>query len=221
MEYRIGVEDMEPNHWIAYVFDLQGCFNSDRTQSDAVAGVSTAIKNYFDWRRNHVRPEMNLPAYQSFEIKVAEVFVSYPAKEDPEYFVNAFFEDDLLPVDVSDTSLVLDWNRRDLLDLVKPLSAEVLNRPCDPRFGTIAGILRHIAGSEWWYFSRLNLAEDGYRLPDDPFEALEVSRANTLSRLPELAGSTQTTFLISETWSPRKVVRRTLWHERDHINHIK
>jgi hypothetical protein len=24
-----------------------------------------------------------------------------------------------------------------------------------------------------------------------------------------------------ELWSPRKVVRRMLWHERDHIEHIQ
>jgi hypothetical protein len=24
-----------------------------------------------------------------------------------------------------------------------------------------------------------------------------------------------------EIWSPRKVLRRALWHERDHVEHIK
>ena len=96
-----------------------------------------------------------------------------------------------------------------------------MNRPSDPRFGNIAGILKHIAVSEWWYVSRLNVADERQVLPDDPFAALEVSRAYTLARLPELAGSTRITEpLISERWSPRKVIRRTLWHERDHINHI-
>jgi predicted RNase H-like HicB family nuclease len=221
MEYRVGVEDMEPDNWVAYVFDLPGCFYSARTQSGAVEGVATAIKNYFDWRRKHVRPEMNLPVYQSFEIKIAEVFISYPAKEDPEYLVNAMFENDLQPIDMDGTLQVLDWNRRDLLDLVRPLSPETLNRPSDPRFGNIAGILKHIAGSEWWYVSRLNLATEGQVLPDDPFAALEISRANTLACLPELAGSARITEpLMSERWSPRKVIRRTLWHERDHIDHI-
>lgn len=221
MQYYVGVEDMEPDNWVAYVFDLPGCFSSARTQSEAIEGVSTAIRNYFDWRRNHVRPEMNLPAYQSFEIKIAEVFISYPAKEDPEYLVNALFEDDSRLIDMSGTLQVLDWNRHDLLNLLQSLSSEKLYRPCDTRFGTIAGIVKHIAESEWWYFDRINLVADWNVLPTDPFEALKVSRANTLVRLSDIAGSTHiTNELISERWSPRKVIRRTLWHERDHINHI-
>ena len=170
---------------------------------------------------NHVRPEMNLRADQSFEIKISEVFISYPAKEDPEYLVNALFEDDSRPIDMSGTLQVLDWNRHDLLNLLQSLSAEKLHRPCDPRFGTIAGIVKHIAEAEWWYFDRIKLVADWNALPTDPFEALNVSRANTLVRLPDIAGSTHiTNELISERWSPRKVIRRTLWHERDHINHI-
>ena len=94
MEYRVGVEDMEPDNWVAYVFDLPGCFSSAHTQSDAVEGISTAIKNYSDGL-TVFRPAMNLPVDKSFTLKVAEIFVSYPAKEDPEYLVNAIFENDL------------------------------------------------------------------------------------------------------------------------------
>ncbi len=220
MHYHVGVEDIEPDNWVAYVYELLGCFSSARNQSDAIAGVALAVRNHFDWRRVHVCPAMNLPVHLSFEIKIDEVFFSYPAKEDPEYLVNAFFEDDLQPIDMSGTLQILEWGRQDLLNLVKPLSSEVLNRPCDSRFGNIAGILKHIAWSEWWYFDRIGLVADWNALPDNPFEVLVVVRANTLTRLPEVNRNTHVVELISEKWSPRKVVRRTLWHERDHINHI-
>ncbi len=220
MEYHVGVEDIEPNHWIAYVFDLLGCFSSAHTQSEAVQGITIAIRNHLDSRRVYDHSAMTLFDDQACEIKVDEVLIAYPAKEDPKYFVNAFFEDDLLPIDIPGTVRVLDWNRHDLFNLVKPLSVEILHRSADPRFGTIAGILKHIALAEQWFCSHLALTEDEYALPDDPFAALEVSRANTIARLPELVGSTRITELMSERWSPRKVIRRALWHERDHINHI-
>lgn len=212
MEYRIGVEDIEPDNWVAYAFELPGCFNAARTQVGAIESAPTAIKRYLI--------SMKQSTNEPIEIKVGEVFVSYPAKEDPDYLVNALFENDLRPIDMSSTLSVLEWNRRDLLNLVQPLSAEVLQCHSDPRFGNISGILKHIATSEWWYCDRIGLVADWDSLPDDPFEALEVSRTNTLARLREVEGSTRTTYLISETWSPRKVTRRTLWHERDHINHI-
>ncbi len=34
-------------------------------------------------------------------------------------------------------------------------------------------------------------------------------------------GVNQVAGLDGELWSPRKVLRRTLWHERDHTGHIR
>ncbi len=39
MNYRIAVEDMEPDHWIAWVLDLPGCYSSAKTSSKAISQV--------------------------------------------------------------------------------------------------------------------------------------------------------------------------------------
>jgi hypothetical protein len=38
--------------------------------------------------------------------------------------------------------------------------------------------------------------------------------------LPEMAGVEKVFGLDGEFWSPRKLLRRALWHEIDHIGHI-
>jgi hypothetical protein len=98
----------------------------------------------------------------------------------------------------------------------------VLHKTAQRAFQLGAGILKHVAGAEWWYCDRMGLvAFDWSSLPEDPLKALEVSRANTVLRLPELADDSRIVELVGERWSGRKVLRRALWHERDHTEHIR
>lgn len=86
---------------------------------------------------------------------------------------------------------------------------------------SIAGVLDHIAWAEWWYFDRLNQAFPRSEMPGDPLTKLEKVRAQTRARLPKLVGDAQVVERVGEQWSARQVLRRTLWHERDHIEQIK
>jgi hypothetical protein len=49
MRYHLGVEDIEPDHRVAWVFELPGCFASARTQTEAVAAAPARIAAYFRW----------------------------------------------------------------------------------------------------------------------------------------------------------------------------
>ena len=85
----------------------------------------------------------------------------------------------------------------------------------------VQGIFDHIARAENWYWDHFNLGLAWSSLPDNPFERLTAVRKNTRARLTEVIGNAQ--ILDSdggERWSVRKIVRRTLWHERDHTQHI-
>jgi predicted RNase H-like HicB family nuclease len=227
--YSVGVEDVEPNHWVAYVLALPGCFSAARTKDQALSGVSSAVKNWFDWSQHHsgLNDEImgGFPA-DSYAVGSIEAFRSHPSREDSNYLVNAFFEDDARPLTVSeiqDNSELLIYTRQDLTEAVMDIDPDLFNQPIpgDARFGTINGILKHIAVTEWWYCDRLGLVEDWSALPDEPFEALEVARANTFFRLPDLADDDRVVELMGERWSGRKLLRRALWHERDHTEHIR
>ncbi|HWR82597.1 MAG TPA: DinB family protein [Candidatus Deferrimicrobium sp.] len=221
MIYRIGIEDIEPNHWVAWVFDLPGCFSAARSHDEALANVSRRIVEYSDWLASHGLGSVERT--ERMETEVTESFRSFPSEGD--YFVNAFFEDDRRPLATDEIEYalrLLEFSRRDLLAVVQPLSDERLDRPVAGEVqGCIRGILHHIATAEWWYWDRLNLAFPREEMPDDTMAALEKGRLLTKTRLPEVAGDTRITFRRGEQWSARKVVRRALWHERAHTQQIQ
>ncbi len=162
---------------------------------------------------------------EPIESEVVETFNSFLCREDPEYIVNAFFEDDRRPLGYWDdeTALrLLTWARQDLLGLIRSIPQDQLTKAIAGEVrGSIIGILKHVAGAENWYFEQLGLGLEQAQLPADPVEMLAVVRANTRERLVMLLGDERVTKHCDELWSARKVVRRTLWHERDHTQQIE
>ena len=61
----------------------------------------------------------------------------------------------------------------------------------------------------------------GKRRQVHPLERLETTRAHFNTLLPKLEGVHKVVGWEGELWSPRKMLRRTLWHERDHTEHIR
>ncbi|MCJ7529944.1 MAG: DinB family protein [Anaerolineales bacterium] len=222
MYHRLVVEDMEPDHWIAWVLDLPACFSSARTSVEAVAQAPRKIADYYLWVSKH-EGLMPVPK-EPIQVELVETFHSLPSKEDPEYLVNAFFDDDRRPLgywDIVVAVRLLDWTRQDLLEVITSLDEHQLHKPIPTEvFGSIAGIIEHIAGAENWYYFHLGLDLERTRLPDDPLKQIETVRNNTQEQLWKLIGDIRITENSNELWSARKVVRRTLWHERDHTQHI-
>jgi len=222
MYHRLAVEDIEPNHWIAWVLDLPACFSSAKTSAEAIAQAPQKIADYYLWVFKH-DGAMPVP-YESIEAEVVGTFHSFPSKEDQGYLVNAFFDDDWRPLgywDIIVAQRLLDWTRQDLLEIIAPLDERQLHKSIPTEvFGSIVGIVEHIAGAENWYFSQLGLALERSELLDDPLKQIETVRNNTQEQLWKLIGDVRITENSNELWSARKVVRRTLWHERDHTQHI-
>ncbi|MBN1318801.1 MAG: hypothetical protein JXA42_25195 [Anaerolineales bacterium] len=91
MLYRVAVEDIEPNHWVAWILDLPACFSSAQTQASAIALVPEQISTYYSWLQGH---DGSLPVVTEpgqVEVEIVETFNSFPSTQDPDYVVNAFF----------------------------------------------------------------------------------------------------------------------------------
>ena len=222
MRYRLAVEDVEPNRWVAWVLDLPACFSSAHTEADAVNLAPESIAAHHRWLARH---DSSLPVVSGpFEVGLVETFHSFASDEDPEYLVNAFFQDDRRPLaywDVEVALRLIKWTHQDLLDVVGSVTLEQLSKPlAGETRGSIAGILEHVAGAENWYFEQLGMELDRTQLPGDPLGKLEVVRTNTRTRLVELIADERITRNCGELWSARKVVRRALWHERAHTQQI-
>ncbi len=223
MHCRLMVEDIEADHWIAWVADLPGCYSAARTSTEAIAQAPASIARHYSWLSDH---DASLAAPSGpVEIEVAETFHSFASKRDPEYIVNAFFEDDRRALgywEVVTAQRLLSWTREALLQAVRPMDARQLNQPIPGEVrGTIAGILEHVAGTENWYLGMLKPAVGKSLLSGTLFEKLAEVRRRTHEQLWSFIGETRITENYDELWSVRKVLRRALWHEQDHTQQIR
>jgi len=216
MPYVVCAEEME-SRWIAHVPDLPGCFAAHDNRDAAIAAAPKAVEAYIAWcaasgiRISGVSPPM----------VVSEVVRAW--QYEPEYEVNAFFASDRPPVAVDELpeyQRLLEISRRDLLQAVEGLDAESMQRPIPGERWPLEGIVHHVARSELWYLDRLGLAFSRDDLSPEPLDAIRQVRQRHLAMLTALSGQTGVVVLGGEVWSARKVLRRTLWHERDHTQHI-
>jgi uncharacterized damage-inducible protein DinB len=153
---------------------------------------------------------------------VAEVARSWIYEQD--YEVNAFFASDRPPLtegEVQELEEILHAARKDLEAELEDVSDEAATTELPGEQWSILGLLDHVASTEQWYMDRLGLALSTSELPSDPSARLVKVREHTLSSLKSLADRKGVVTLSGETWSARKVMRRTLWHERDHTVHIR
>ncbi len=216
MPYVVCAEEVE-DRWVAHVPDLPGCFTSDKERDAAISAVPAAVQQYVAWCSGHGLHVSGI----SGPMVVDEVIRSWMYEDD--YEVNAFFAADrppLLSDELSELELLLSATRADLERAIDGLDEEALLKDFAGERWPIAGILGHLAGSEWWYLDRLGLAFSRADLPEDPFDRLNAVREHLLASLPSLPKRLGVVTLGGETWSARKVMRRTFWHERDHTQHI-
>jgi len=219
MHYPICLEEIE-GRWIAHVPALPGCFASAGDRDTAQALAPSAIGDYLNWRRAH--GDESIPPDSSIEINAEEIIREWPHPADPDYVVNAFFAADALTLtsqDIDQAQRLLEWSRADLLAAIDDLSHDECVRPVEGEW-SIARILTHVGGAEWWYLDRLELAFPRDEVPDEWRARLDRVRARLLEVLPGLEGVARFEMKRGEGWSPRKIVRRALWHERDHTQHI-
>jgi uncharacterized damage-inducible protein DinB len=108
-------------------------------------------------------------------------------------------------------------SRQELVDLVKELPEETLDRKLDNNPPSIREILCRIAEADLWYTERLK------RWPEAPLFRLAATRGVALERLRALSEADLNNFTIydGKKWTPRKVMRRILEHERERIQQIR
>ncbi len=230
MLFHVGIENHnEGPRSIAWALEHPGCYAYGKDADSALAAMPAAIRAYANWINQHE------PAWlrtQNIDINVDDVWNNYFVNDKFEratasenaYAVEAWFQYDWRPLsgeEIERALKLLAWSRADLLKAIDGLSAEKLDQAYPNEKWTINGILRHIGGAEWWYMERLDRAFPQSKLPKTPMERIEKVRKAFLELLPKLEGVKHVVGLEGELWSPRKVVRRALWHERDHIEHIR
>lgn len=219
LRYQVYLEDGIEGRALAWVLAHPGCYNYGTTIEEALAGLPAAIRDYWAWRASH--SDLVAPEAQEMEIEVAETFaVTY----DGDYEINAFFAPDGQPPseeEMEEVLRLLTYSRADLLALLTGLPNEALDWKPDEEAWPIRRILRHIGDAEAWYISRLGIDPGDHGMED------EVARLASIRRraLKEIRAfppnkRAQLYTLHGELWSLRKVLRRFIWHERDHLQQM-
>jgi hypothetical protein len=224
--YRVGLENGIEGRSLAWVLGHPGCFAYGADGEAALANVPVAIRDYGDWIEEHGAERWIPEGGVEFElVETWEVYTIDEAYELVEqgYEIDAWFRHDWKPLTAEEVERglkLLSWSRADLLEAVEGLSDAQLDARLPGQRWSIRGVLGHVGGAEWWYLDRLGGAFPRALVPQEPFERLRVVRAHLGDVLPELVGSRRVVGTDGEFWSPRKVLRRAAWHERDHAAHI-
>lgn len=227
MKFRLGMENNMEGRSMAWVLGHPGCYAYGQDDAQAMSAASQAIRDYVAWIENHLAQSWLM--LEHMELILDEIWQVYDINEDYElvemgYSVNAWFRHDWLPLTGEDVEIglkLLTCSRKDLLAVVKGLSPRQLEKDYAGERWSIAGILGHVGGAEWWYLDRLGMAFPRKEVPEEPFKRLELVRNRLREILPDLIGSTRVVGVDGEFWSPRKLLRRAVWHERDHTQHIQ
>jgi uncharacterized damage-inducible protein DinB len=228
MLYKVGMENGDENRSVAWVLGHLGCFAYGPDGYAALDATPEAIRAYITWIKSHNKGQCWLPD-DEIQVSVDDVWQVYWIDEnydrvENQYSVNAWFQHDWKPLTEDEIKRGLDilsWSRADLLEIIQDLSPETLDMTYPNERWSIGGIINHIGGAEWWYLDRLGLAFPREDVPENPFQRIEMVRTHLNQVLPTLVSSTQVFGIEGEFWSPRKLLRRAVWHERDHSIHIK
>ena len=221
MHYSLGLEQTEKGRWTAWVLELPGCFARSDSREGAIKCAPRAIADYFNWRDGYQRVTDDIAA--TLATKVVEEYRNYETLDG--HWVNAFFEYDRRPLgsaETDDIRWLLSCTRSDLMSTVQRIPVALLDRQIDgERFSTLRGVLKHVALAERWYFDKVGLAVPKEELGTDVLRMLEVIRRNSIMQLPRLTDDPTVREVHGELWSARKIIRRTLWHERVHTWHLQ
>lgn len=228
MIYRVGIENNNEGYrTVAWAVEHPGCYAYGRDADSALLALAETIPDYLAWIDAH-EPSW-LPA-EKIELSIEDTWNDFEINESFErvekdgYAVEPFFLYDWRPltaVDIERGLKLLSWTRADLLAVVAGLTNEQRDEQRPDERWSINGILGHVGGAEWWYLDRLGLAFPRENVPRDPMERLVKARMHLVKVLPTLEGSTQVVGVDGEFWSPRKLLRRAVWHEHDHTTHIR
>jgi len=103
------------------------------------------------------------------------------------------------------------------LEKISQLPEEIQEWKPQGRTFSLLERVMEVADDEWYFALRLT------DWPRDPFKRLETIRQMAVERLSSLAPEERERVTIhsGEEWTARKVFRRFLEHEREHISHIE
>ncbi len=216
--YHVNLEVGSDGSCMARVIELPGCFAIGPNREQTLDRVRSAIASHVDFLKRHGEQIEE----GTVETEVAqETNVEMTIDTASEMASAARFASDREPPSDEEIERTLRWltySRRDLLGLFEGLPPEALDWRLAEGEWTLRTILHHVASSEAWYLSRLE-----EQSPGNPSATLEAVRNWAIVRLRQLTEPERTRVNVhrGEEWTARKVLRRFLEHEQEHLAQLR
>ena len=219
--FDVYVESNRLGRSVAHVPQLPGCIVRAQTSDQALRYVEEAVTQYLLWLGMHGGAPRPVPSL--IRTRVVEQYTGAAASGSGSRV--ALLQPDRLPIDRKELEEYLQrmsYSRKDLLEIISTLPCDVLKSHPHRQQRSIREILQHIAGAEQWYLTRL------MKVPRFPVQKthllrLQVVREAALRLLSQddLRRGERVVEMAGEAWTLRKVLRRFLEHEREHLVEIE
>jgi hypothetical protein len=231
MIFQVGIENNVEGRSLAWALEHPGCFAYGGNGEGARLNLESALSKYAGWILHHDTHTWLTFSDTEIETVVNGTWDVYYVNDDLDKAsemdgdsINSFFPYDWKPLTTEEVKHGLDmlaWARMDLIKTFHGVTPEKLNATYPGERWSINGILGHVGGAEWWYLDRLDLAFPREQMPEEPMARLEKVGKQLSSVIFKLDGVKKVVGVDGEFWSPRKILRRSLWHLRDHTEHIQ
>jgi predicted RNase H-like HicB family nuclease len=198
----------EGSYWLAHVPVLRGCIASGTTRDGAIANARRAFRAYLEL------------------LDARGVSIEHWKDLDPDTFdVRDLAADRVVPEDVGrmeehelrDFLHQFEASRAALLSLVRDIASDELERKPNETMWSVREALEHVMLTEASLLSRLE------KWPADPYNTLQAVHRMAFQRFTvmEPPDTDLDHVVLGRRWTTRKVMRRILEHEFEHLGHIK
>jgi predicted RNase H-like HicB family nuclease len=196
------------SYWLAHVPVLRGCIASGTTRDKAIANAGRAFRAYLEL------------------LDARGVSTEHWKDLDPSTFeVRDLPADRVVPEDLGrmeehelrDFLHQFEASRAALLSLVREISADDIERKPTETMWSVREALEHVMLTEASLLSRLE------KWPADPYNTLQAVHRMAFQRftIMEPPDTDLDHLVMGRRWTTRKVMRRILEHEFEHLEHIK
>ncbi|HYV21720.1 MAG TPA: type II toxin-antitoxin system HicB family antitoxin [Candidatus Bathyarchaeia archaeon] len=198
----------EGSYWLAHVPVLRGCIASGTTRDEAIANARRAFPAYLellDARGVSVDHWKDLDP-RSFEVR------DLPA--------DRVVPEDLGPLEeheLRDFLHQFEASRAALISELRDIPPEEIERKPTETMWSVREALEHVMLTEASLLSRLE------KWPADPYNTLQAVHRMAFQRFTvmEPTDTGLDHVVMGRRWTTRKVMRRILEHEFEHLGHIK
>ena len=223
MSYDTYLEMFPDGTVLAQVLDLPGCFAKGQSEAVVAIRLQMAVPDYYRWlsMQDADTPTMS----GEVELIVRE---RVPVTMHGLHEVRAFFAPDAEPLSEDDLGwglALMSYAHIDLMHYAATLDAATLDWQSTPDMWSIRQIVDHLAQMETWLATRLDeqpqvpiIAE----LPGDTLQRYDKIHERAMQRYSSAAPEQRTliTEYNTERWSMRKMLRRSILHEREHTEQV-